>query len=384
MSNDPTEAKKLKLLIVAPSLGILGGQAVQAARLLSHLRSEESLLVELLPVNPQLPGVLHQLQKIKYVRTAVTSLAYILSLLWRVPQFDVLHIFSASYFSFVLAPTPAILIGRLYGRKVLLNYHSGEALDHLQRWRSAISTLKLAHSFIVPSEYLVEIFARFNLKPKAIFNQIDINRFHFRERSSLRPLFLSNRNLESHYGVDKVLRAFALIQKEIPDARLRVVGDGSQRRSLEKLAADLGLTNITFDGQVPPEKIADVYDGADVFLNGSEIDNQPLSLLEAFASGLPIVTTDAGGIPYIVTDRVSGMLVPCGDYVQMAQRAIELLSDPQLVTRIVENGRHECSRYSWDILRDEWMKEYTRLGNLKGASSESTQELSSGSASRNG
>src|SRR5258705_7226625 len=125
----------VRVLIVAPSFDILGGQAVQAARLLDRLAQEPGLKADFLAVNPRLPGVLRKLQSIKYVRTVVTSLAYIASLFSRVWKYDVIHIFSASYFSLVLAPTPALLIGKLFGKKLLLNYHSGEAEDHLERWR---------------------------------------------------------------------------------------------------------------------------------------------------------------------------------------------------------------------------------------------------------
>src|ERR1041384_7924007 len=147
---------RVRLLIVGPSLGILGGQAVQAARLMERLSEEPNLEIGFLPINPQLPGPLRLLQQVKYLRTIITSIAYVFSLLLRVPKYDALHVFSASYFSFVLAPTPAILIGKLYRRKVLLNYHSGAAEDHLQRWhRSAIPTIRLVDSVVVPSEYLV-------------------------------------------------------------------------------------------------------------------------------------------------------------------------------------------------------------------------------------
>jgi len=361
-SNNKT-AQKLRALIVAPSFDILGGQSVQAARLWDRLRQEPSLQADLLPINPRLPGVLVYLQRIKYVRTIVTSIAYVVSLLLRVYKYDVLHVFSASYVSFVLAPTPAILIGKLYGRKVLLNYHSGEAEDHLQRWRrTAIPTIKLADIVIVPSDYLVRIFQEFGLKAYAIFNLIDTSKFRFRDRSVLRPVFLSNRNLEIHYGVDRVLRAFAIIQAKFPEATLEVVGDGSQRRSLENLARELGLRNTTFQGRVDPNSITDVYDAADIYLNASEIDNQPLSLLEAFACGLPIVTTDAGGIPDIVTHEVTGIVIPRGDYVQMAERAISLLNSPTRARQMVEHGRSECVKYSWEAVRSEWLGVYRKLG----------------------
>jgi len=362
---DVTESQSpVRVLIVAPSFGILGGQSVQAARLLERLSHEPSLEVGFLPINPRLPAGLHHLQRIKYVRTVVTSFAYILSLLARVYKYDVIHVFSASYFSFVLAPSPAILIGKLYRRKVLLNYHSGEAEDHLQRWRrSAIPTIRLVDSIVVPSEYLVRVFASFGLKATAIYNLIDTSKFRFRERAPLRPVFLSNRNLEIHYGVDRVLRAFAIIQERIPHASLTVAGDGSQRQTLKALAQQLNLQNIQFTGQIAPAGIADVYDAADIFLNGSEIDNQPLSILEAFSCGLPVVTTDAGGIPDIVQDQRTGMVVSRGDHVAMANRAITLLENPALAKQIIEHARQECLKYSWEAVRDAWMSAYHGLEN---------------------
>jgi L-malate glycosyltransferase len=355
-----------RVLIVGPSFDILGGQAVQAERLLEKLSQEASLEVGFLPINPRLPGPLQQLQKIKYVRTILTSIAYVSSLLLRVYKYDVLHVFSASYFSFVLAPTPAILIGKLYGRKVLLNYHSGEAEDHLRRWRkTAIPTIRLADLVIVPSNYLVRVFADFGLKARPIYNLIDSERFRFRERKPLQPRFLSNRSLESHYGVDVVLRAFRIIQQSIPEASLTIAGDGSQRRALQTLAKELDLRNTTFLGQVDPASIIDLYDAADVYLNGSEIDNQPLSILEAFSCGLPIVTTDAGGIPYMVDDGTTAMVVARGDHAQMAERAIGLFRNPALTKQLIERGREECSKYSWQAVRESWMNAYAELANDK-------------------
>src|SRR5215203_2351902 len=338
--------EQLRVLIVAASLDILGGQAVQAERLIRYLQNEPSLRVAFLPVNPRLPGVLRKLQSIKYVRTVVTSISYILSLLLRVRKYDVLHVFSASYWSFVLAPTPAMLVAKLYGKKILLNYHSGEADDHLRRWRSSIPTIRLADELVVPSPYLVRVFADFGLPAKPIYNLIDTDEFRFRERRPLRPVFLSNRNFEVHYGIDRVLRAFAIIQQQIPEARLVVAGDGPQRTVLEDLARDLQLRNTEFTGRVTHDRVVALYDAADIFLNGSEIDNQPLSILEAFACGLPVVTTDAGGIPDVVTDEITGFLAPIGDSELLALRALKLLTHQEIATIMIDRARSECTRYT--------------------------------------
>jgi glycosyltransferase involved in cell wall biosynthesis len=352
-------SEKVRVLIVAASLDILGGQAVQAERLIRHLQYEPSLEVAFLPINPRLPGILRKLQSIKYVRTVTTSILYILNLLREVRKFDVIHIFSASYLSFLIAPTPAILVSKLYGKKILLNYHSGEAEDHLRRWpRSTKSMFKLVDKIVVPSEYLFRVFAEFGFETCVIFNIIDLDKFEFRERTSLRPVFLSNRNLEAHYGVDDLLRAFANIQKEIPEAVLTVVGDGSQRNALENLATELHLANTNFTGRVEHDEINRHYSAADIYLNASKIDNQPLSILEAFTCGLPVVTTDAGGIPDIVTDEITGFLVPVGAYESLAARALKLLAYQDIVPTMTERARAECTKYTWSVVCPEWLDLY--------------------------
>lgn len=352
----------LRVLIVAASLDILGGQAVQAERLVRHLQQEPSVEVSFLPINPRLPGKLRKLQAIKYVRTVTTSVLYCLNLLREVRKYDVIHIFSASYLSFLIAPTPAILASKLYGKKIVLNYHSGEAEDHLRRWRrSTIPILNLTDAIAVPSEYLVRVFAEFGLKATAIFNIIELDRFVFRERTNLRPIFLSNRNLEAHYGVDSVLRAFALVQQQVPEAVLTVVGDGSQRQALEQLASELNLKSTSFTGRVEHEEIYRHYADADVFLNASRIDNQPLSLLEAFACGLPVVTTDAGGIPDIVTDGETGFVVAVDDHQALAQAAMKLLGDHNKATTMTLKARAECNKYTWETVCDRWLCLYREI-----------------------
>ncbi|HEX9423053.1 MAG TPA: glycosyltransferase family 4 protein [Pyrinomonadaceae bacterium] len=356
------EAEPVRVLIVAASLDILGGQAVQAERLVRHLQQEPSLQVSFLPINPRLPGKLRTLQSIKYVRTLTTSIFYCLNLLRQVRKYDVIHIFSASYLSFLIAPTPAILVSKLYGKKIVLNYHSGEAEDHLRLWRrTTIPILNLADAIVVPSEFLVRVFSTFGVDARAIFNIIDLNKFSFRERDQLRPVFLSNRNLEAHYGVDCVLRAFALIQQQVPDAILTVVGDGSQRQALEDLKRELNLKHISFTGRVEHEDIYQQYSTSDVYLNASKVDNQPLSILEAFACGLPVVTTDAGGIPDIVTNGETGFVVRVGDYRALADRAIKLLADHNIATTMARRARQECMRYTWKIVCHQWLHLYYSL-----------------------
>ena len=356
------DSNPLRVLIVAPSLDILGGQAVQATRLIARLIEEPGLEVSFLPINPRLPGALRRLQAIKYVRTILTTLLYVATLLVRVRTYDVIHVFSASYFSFVLSPTPAILVAKLYGKKVMLNYRSGEAEDHLTRWRrTALPVINLADKVVVPSGYLVEVFGRFGIRAESIANTVDLTRFRFRTRSPLRPVILSNRNLENLYNVECILRAFAIIQKRVSEARLIVAGDGSERARLESLKEGLGLKNVEFIGQVSPEQMPELYDQADIFVNASNIDNMPVSHIEAFASGLAVVTTDAGGIPYIVAHERNGLVVPCGDYEAIARSVVTLLEDASVADRLIRTACADCEKYTWSAVREEWLATYAEV-----------------------
>lgn len=368
--------KPLRVLIVAPSTDILGGQAVQAERLFSRLKAEPSLEVSFLPVNPRLPGVPGRLQSIKYVRTLITSLFYCASLMTRVRRYDVIHTFSASYFSFLLAPTPAILAAKFYGKRSVLNYRSGEAEDHLRRWPgTALPVIRLVDAIAVPSSYLVGVFGKFGFEAQSIFNFVETDSFRFRARAPLRPIFLSNRNLEPLYNVGCTLRAFSIIQERFPQASLVVAGDGTERRSLERLAVELKLRNTTFTGRVPPRRMPELYDAADIYLNSSDIDNMPGSIIEAYASGLPVVTTNAGGIPFILTDGETGLMVERNDHEAMASQAIRLLEDHSLASRIISRAHVECDKYSWRFVRDEWLKLYRAVAGRGGATLETERSL---------
>ena len=356
-------ARPIRVCIVAPSLSILGGQSVAAQRLLERLRAVPGLEIGFLPHDPRTNAVLRLLQRVKYVRTLATSIAYVASLLRKLPAYDVVHVFSASYWSFLLAPTPAILIGKLLGKRVVLNYRSGEAEDHLQRWRrTAIPTLHRADVVVTPSAYLVDVFSRFGVPAVPIANFVDHATVHFRRRSSLRPVFLSNRNFQALYNVPCVLRAFALIQARIPDARLIVIGDGPERAHVHETARSLALRNVEFVGAVPPSDMAHWYDEADVYLNSSDIDNMPNSIIEAFACGLPVVTTRPGGIPYVVEHERNGLLVECGDHEALAASALRLLEEPALAERLIAEGLRDVEqRYTWEAVSDQWAALYQRL-----------------------
>jgi glycosyltransferase involved in cell wall biosynthesis len=345
-------------------MDIVGGQAVQLQRLLSGLGDSELLEVSFLPVNPRLPGALRSLQRVKYLRTVVTSIAYVFSLIRTARNNDVLHAFSASYWSYILAPLPALVAGRLWGRATILNYRSGEADDHLSTWkRTAVPSMRrFATRIVVPSGYLVKVFCSFGLQAESISNFVPIEELPYRRRENLAPRFLSNRNLEPLYNVACTVRAFALVQRRFPEASLVIAGDGQERPALEALVTELRLSNVDFVGRVSPSGMGALYDDADIYLNSPNIDNMPGSIIEAFACGVPVVSSNAGGIPFVVTSGENGILVDRNDHEAMAEAALSLLEDPVRALALADAARAECeARYTWPHVRRAWESLYLSL-----------------------
>jgi len=349
-----------RIAMVAPSLGILGGQAVQAKVLSDHLRAD-GYEVQLVPINPPFPRGAGWLKRLRYIRTVANEGLY-LPTLRKLRSAEVVHVASASYWSFLLAPLPAIVAARRWGKPILLNYHSGEADDHLANWGSLVHPwLKMVDKIVVPSAFLRDVFARHGYEAEVIHNVIDTRQFRYRERLPLLPEFLSVRNFEPHYGVEHTLVAFAMIQTVFPAASLTLAGQGPQEDELKHLAQALALRNVRFIGGVDPASMPDLYDRHSIFLNASLIDNQPLSVLEAMASGMPVVSTPVGDIPNMVEDGESATLVPVGDPSAMAKAATLLLEQPERAALMAQRAKASLMQYDWSKVGPAWADMYRRL-----------------------
>lgn len=353
------QTRTLRVAMVAPSLDILGGQGVQASDLMRGLL-KEGFQVDFIAVNPSFPRGLGWLRRVPVLRTLLNQLLYIPSL-HRLRHADVVHVFSASYWSFLLAPVPAIVASKLFGKRVLLNYHSGEADDHLANWgRRVHPWLRKVDEIVVPSPYLRKVFESHGYSARVILNVVNTSNFVFRERKPLKPRLISVRNLESHYCVSNNLKAFALVKRRWPEATLKVIGYGSQEHQLKQWVKEQGLEGIEFLGRVEPQHMPAAYDGADIFINSSVVDNQPLSILEAFASGTLVVSTPTGGIADMVHHQESGLLVPPNDPQAMADAVNLALGDPVLAQGLMRKGREESGKYTWAQVSRQWSDLYKK------------------------
>jgi L-malate glycosyltransferase len=362
---DPSDIhapRRLKVALVVASLRILGGHSVQAQRLLDGWSNDPDVEAWIVPVDPIPPAPFDRLLRIKFVRTIVTQLLYWPLLVRELRRAHVVHVFSAAYASFLLAPLPAVIVAKLLGKPVLLNYHSAEAPDHLARSGIARFVLtRVVDANVVPSSFLREVFARFGIRAAIVPNSIDTSRFRYRERDPLRPRLLSTRNLENLYNVACTLRACSVVQARYPEATLTVVGYGSQAAALRALATELGLRGVTFAGRVPADQMPRYYDEADIYIQSPAIDNMPLSVLEAFASGLPVVSTGIGGVPAILTDGVHGLLAPENDERALATHILTLLERPDHARAMARAAHATCRHYEWGVVRAAWLAAYRRL-----------------------
>lgn len=354
------KAVQMKVLIIAPTLDVfLGGQAVQAARLLVKLNEEPNICADIQSIGPKF---LLKLQKIKYLRTFLRQIKYWFDILMRIPKYDIIHICSAAHLSFLLTPTPAVLVAKLFGKKTVLNYRSGQFEEHYKIWRRTLTpTLKLFDRIVTPSNYLVDVFAKHGFEAQSVYNFLNLEKFHYRERKKLKPVFLSNRLLEDLYNIPCIFRAFAIVQKKYPEAKLIVASFGHLREELENLANEMKLKNVEFVGKISQKEMFKLYDEIDIYLNSPNTDNMPGSIIECYASGVPVVTTNAGGIPYILEHEKTGLMVEINDHEQMAREALRLLGDADLVEKLTKNGREYVKRFSWEEVRGEWLKVYEDL-----------------------
>ena len=354
------QTSKLNVSIVAPSLRYVGGQSAQADLLLRLWQHDPDINVSFLAVDPPLPRALAWAERIPGLRTILREPIYFWRL-WRgLKDVDVAHIFSASYWSFLLAPAPACFFAKLRGCKSLVNYRSGEARDHLQRFRSAAFVLSHADKIVVPSGYLVDVFREFGLQASVVPNIVDLTQFRYRERTQLRPHLVCTRGFSAYYSVDVVVRAFAEVKKEFPQAQLDLVGGGPLESEIRKLVADLNLTGVNFTGVASYREIGKYYEQADIFINASWLDNMPVSIIEAFASGTPVVTTSPECMPYLVEHERTGLLSPVGDEKALAANVIRLLRDPAFAARLAHNAHHEVRNYTWEAVREQWVNVYSR------------------------
>jgi len=145
-------------------------------------------------------------------------------------------------------------------------------------------------------------------------------------------------------GVGELLEAVATLAADLPGLRLDLAGDGPERATYEGTARRLGIADrVTFHGYVDQSGVAELLATADAYVLPSFAEGVPVGLMEAQASGLPVVATQVGGVSELVVDGVTGFVCRPGDRTQLAERIAQLASDPELRRRMGAAGRQRVT-----------------------------------------
>lgn len=359
------KAAGLRIGLVGPLPPPSGGMANQTLQLATLLRAEGAT-VEVIQVNrPYQPT---WIGRVPVLRAMFRLPPYILHL-WRVAnRVDVYHIMANSGWSWHLFAAPAIWVARLRAKRIVVNYRGGEADSFLKTALFWIKpSLNRSDAIIVPSGFLRAVFDKYGIRTEVVPNIINLHRFSSADAAAsssaeTSPCILVSRNLEPIYDNATAIRAFAIVRKALPSARLIVAGSGPELQNLVNTVAELGVSDaVTFTGRVNNEDMPDLYRQAKVMVNPSLVDNMPNSVLEALASGVPVVSTNVGGVPYVVEHDKTALLVAPQDPQGMADAILVLLKDPAKARKMSQAGIQSVQQYTWSKVQSRLLGVYGRV-----------------------
>ncbi len=260
---------------------------------------------------------------------------------------------SAFYFAWAAAQ-----LCRLLGIIYLPCLHGGNLPNRIKN-NPILSRQVFGHSRtnIVVSGYLQNAVQAKGWPSVLIPNNININAYPYLHRAAVRPRLLWVRSFHNIYNPGLAVKLVADLLQTYPDAMLTMVGpdkDGSLAEC-KKLAEELGVTGIIhFTGRLTVQEWVELSARHDIFINTTNFDNLPVSVIEAMALGMPVVSTNVGGLQYLITHQVDGILVPPGDAGAFAAQIEYLVNNPTATSAISTQARSEASRYSEEIVMQQW------------------------------
>ena len=237
--------------------------------------------------------------------------------------------------------------------------HGGNLPERLER------TAKLSKSLfgnaqvnIAPSHFLYDIFKSEGFENlKIIPNSITLKNFPFKKREQFEPRLLWVRRFQERYNPMMTVKVFEKLVQKYPDSTLCMVGpekDGSLNKC--RRYARKHQLNISFPGKLKKKEWAALSTNYDFFINSTHIDNTPISVIEAMALGLPVISTDVGGMSQLIEDGKDGILVPEHDEDAMVEAIEKLIQDQELALQIARAARKKVEAFDWEIVKEEWMK----------------------------
>jgi glycosyltransferase involved in cell wall biosynthesis len=244
----------------------------------------------------------------------------------------------------------------------VLMLRGGSLPEFAERWPGRVrSLLGSASSVLVPSRFLLERMAPYHSKLRLIPNALHVGSYPYRLRRTPAAKLVWLRAFHRVYNPSLAPAVIADLASRYPRIRLTMYGPDKHDGSLEAVresARKLGVERrLELPGAVPKRRVPEVLGEGDIFINTTDFDNTPVSVLEAMACGLCIVSTDAGGIRHLLDDGTDALLTPCGDRAAMASAVRRILEEPGLAGRLSENARRKAERFDWSVVMPELERE---------------------------
>lgn len=260
---------------------------------------------------------------------------------------------NAFYFAWFIA-----LLSRLFNRKYIPLLHGGNLTNRLDK-NPKLSRSIFGHPYIniSPSGYLKEAFSNQGFNVKVIPNFIQIDQYPFQQADKARPFFLWVRSFHRQYNPGLAIEVFRIVLTKHPEAKLCMVGpdkDGSLQECRAQ-AASLGIPDkVEFTGKLSKTEWIKKAAGYSVFLNTTNFDNTPVSVIEAMALGLPVVSTDVGGLPFLIEHESDGLLVAPRNAQAMVEAIERILSNPELAAKFSATGRKKAETFDVSVVLKLW------------------------------
>ena len=269
---------------------------------------------------------------------------------------DVLVVFTYGFKSFVVEDM-ATTLGRAFGIPIVMSICGGEIprfIAQFPRWTSRV--FARAARIVCQSPYLARVMSARGFQAEIIPNVFDVARYRYRLRTSVRPKLFWMRTFEELYNPKLALRTFERVRARYPDATLVLAGEATRYQpTIEALVKELGMSDVVrFPGFLDLAGKQREADAADIFINTPRIDNRPVCVVEAAAFGLPVVSTNVGGIPDLLAHEHTGLLVPHDDDRAMADAVIRLVEEPALAARLSKTGAELAQSSAIEGVLPKW------------------------------
>ncbi len=294
-------------------------------------------------------------------------LANIAATIWlRRHRFSVGHIAVFSGPAFFWAEVASWMM-RTVGRPFVLSLHGGKLPVFSEHWPNRTRRLlRSAAAVVTPSRYLLEEMRCFRPDMALLPNPIDLSRYSFKIRYQPQPKLVWMRAFHEIYNPSLAPKALALLTQDLTAVELTMIGPSKGDNVLtnvEQVARDLNVADrMTLPGPIQKDAVSVWLNKSDVFLNTTNADNTPISLLEAMACGLCIVSTNVGGIPYLLVDGHDALLVPPNNPEAMAAAVRRILTEPALAERLSRNARKKVESFDWSLILPQWESLFAGVG----------------------